>query len=117
MDDFVGAKPLVVASPGPGAALSTLAETIGAELVTATDEPAGQSITASAELAAWIETQGGHVAIVRPDRYVHAIATDLDEAADALRELCALAGARTELPALARRSSSGLDGGDSWVVE
>jgi len=92
MDDFVGEKPLVVAGVGPSAALAALAEKVGARLVTLTDSPQEQSITASADLMAWIEGQGGQMAIVRPDRYVHAIATDADEAADALRELCALTG-------------------------
>jgi 3-(3-hydroxy-phenyl)propionate hydroxylase len=92
MDDLVGAVPFVVAGPGPIAALSGLAQAIGARLVTVTDEQADHLITAPAELAGWIDAQGGDVAVVRPDRYVHAIANDPDEAAGALEELCAVTG-------------------------
>ncbi len=91
MDDLVGAAPCVVATPGPSEAIAGLAATLGAQLVTVTDEPMTQYIAAPAALADWMQAQGGDIAVIRPDRYVHAITSDVDEAADALKELCAMA--------------------------
>jgi 3-(3-hydroxy-phenyl)propionate hydroxylase len=98
MDDFVGTRPLVVAGPESAESLRNLVQTLGGQSVTATDEPAGQAYTAPAEVARWIEAQGGDLAIVRPDRYVHAIAIGKSEAADALRELCGLAAMPARAP-------------------
>ena len=92
MDDVVGAAPCVVATRGPSRGLADLAATLGAQLVTVTDKPVAQCITAPAALADWMQAQGGDIAVIRPDRYVHAITTAVDEAADSLKELCAIAG-------------------------
>ena len=55
------------------------------------DQPMTQAITAPAALADWMQAQGGDIAVIRPDRYVHALTTDVNEAAEALNELCAIA--------------------------
>jgi 3-(3-hydroxy-phenyl)propionate hydroxylase len=91
MDDVVGAAPCLVTARGPTEGLADLAATLGAQLVTVTDEPVRHAITAPVALADWMQAQGGDIAVIRPDRYVHAITTDADEAADALKELCAVA--------------------------
>jgi LDH2 family malate/lactate/ureidoglycolate dehydrogenase len=95
MDDVVGTAPVLVATPRAARRLSDIATRLGAETVTLDGHRAGHRITAPAELEGWLTDRGGDIAIVRPDRYVHAIADHLEEAADALRELCRLAGAVT----------------------
>jgi 3-(3-hydroxy-phenyl)propionate hydroxylase len=90
MDDVTGTAPTVVATPRAALALSTLAATVGAELVTVDADGAGHDITAPIALNRWLTEHGGTAAILRPDHYVHAVTNDMNHAAEALRELCAL---------------------------
>jgi hypothetical protein len=66
---------------------------LGAEVVAADGDGAHHRATKPAALERWLAERGGCAAILRPDRYVHAVTENLDEAADALREVCSLAGA------------------------
>jgi 3-(3-hydroxy-phenyl)propionate hydroxylase len=95
MDDAVGTAPFLVATPSAARRLSDLATRLGVETVTLDGQRADHCITAPPELEGWLTERGGDIAVVRPDRYVHAIADDPEEAADALRELCRLTGAVT----------------------
>jgi 3-(3-hydroxy-phenyl)propionate hydroxylase len=89
MDDVTGTAPTVVATAPAARELSTLAATVGAKLVTVEDG-AGHDITAPIELNQWLREHGGTAAILRPDHYVHAVTDDMEDAAEALHELCAL---------------------------
>jgi 3-(3-hydroxy-phenyl)propionate hydroxylase len=93
MDDVVGTAPVLVATQPAAGMMSGIATRLGAEVVTLDGDRASHRATEPAVLERWLAERGGNVAILRPDRYVHAIADNLDEAADALQEVCSLAGA------------------------
>jgi 3-(3-hydroxy-phenyl)propionate hydroxylase len=92
MDDVVGTTPVLVATPPAAESLSGLARSLGAAVVTLDGDRAAHRVTAPTTMEDWLAERGGGIAILRPDRYIHAIADDLDEAAAALREVCLLAG-------------------------
>jgi 3-(3-hydroxy-phenyl)propionate hydroxylase len=92
MDDIVGAGPTLVAGPSAAWDLAELATRLGAATLTLDGDGAGDCVPAPVSLQHWIAQRGGTMAVLRPDRYVHAIADDLAEAGDALREVCALTG-------------------------
>jgi 3-(3-hydroxy-phenyl)propionate hydroxylase len=88
MDDAIGSDVAVVAVPE---ALTRWADITAdpSVPVVATGAGAGfELVTVSAETAKWLAERDATMAILRPDRYVHALARDDDEAAQALRELC-----------------------------
>ena len=91
MDDVVGTTPALVAGPGSAGELGGLAARLGAAMVTVAAEGSGPRATEPGAVERWIAERGGTIAVLRPDRYVHAIVDDHTEAGDALRELCALA--------------------------
>jgi len=91
MDDVVGTAPALVGGPGSAGELARLAARLGAAMVTLAGEGSGFQATEPAAVERWIGERGGTIAILRPDRYVHAIVDDHAEAGDAVRELCALA--------------------------
>ncbi len=90
LDEEVGTTAMLVAPPALAGELGELAHSLGAAVVTVGDETVPGAVRAPAELAAWLADRGGTCAVVRPDRYVHAIAGDAEEAREALRELCGL---------------------------
>lgn len=83
LDDVIGQRFLVIAvgDAALGSSSDWWRESIGA-LVTTTDDLPG-----SAELTAWLKDRDGNVAVVRPDRYVMAVAQELDEITRALPPL------------------------------
>ncbi len=92
MDDVVGDRPALVAGPTATRELAELAMRVGAATVTLDGNGSGDCVPAPVAVQHWIAQRGGTMAVLRPDRYVHAIADDLAEAGDALREVCALTG-------------------------
>lgn len=93
MDDVVGARPALVV-PGAAPKLSSSAEDAGAVMVTVDDGGGGICLTEPAELKRWMSDRGASIAVVRPDRYVHALTNDPEEATQSLRELGELITAR-----------------------
>jgi 3-(3-hydroxy-phenyl)propionate hydroxylase len=90
MDDAIGSDIAVVAVPEALIRWSDITDDPSVPVV-ATGTGAGiELVTVSAETAKWLAERDATMAILRPDRYVHALARDDDVGALALRELCAL---------------------------
>jgi 3-(3-hydroxy-phenyl)propionate hydroxylase len=93
MDDVVAGAPALVAGASAARELARLAGQLGAVTVALDGGASDQCVAAAAGVERWIAERGGTIAVLRPDRYVHAIVDDFREAGDALREVCVLTGA------------------------
>jgi len=86
LDDAIGSDLAVVAIPG---ALEHRPD-LTVPVVRAGGE-AGL-VTVSGEIDKWLDERDATIAILRPDRYVHALTRDDQQAARSVRELCAVVG-------------------------
>jgi 3-(3-hydroxy-phenyl)propionate hydroxylase len=91
-DDLVPPDVAVVATNDAAAAIGPAAAELDVPVVTAGEMPAkhGSGLTtASGHLVKWFGERGGRFAILRPDRYVFGVASEVGDAEAMLRELCA----------------------------
>jgi 3-(3-hydroxy-phenyl)propionate hydroxylase len=91
-DDLVPPDVAVVAASDAAAAISPVAAELDVPLVAVGDLPAkygGGLMATSGQLATWFEERDARFAVLRPDRYVFGVASEANDAAAMLRELCA----------------------------
>ncbi len=95
-DDVVGDEPAIVATTSAAPDLRALAGELAVPLIAIADASTGPGLPAavSGNLDEWMAERHARVAIVRPDRYVHGTARDLEEAEAMALELRVLLPAK-----------------------
>jgi hypothetical protein len=90
MDDAIGSDVAVVGTPGALARWGDITADASVPVVATAPGAGSVATTVAEDVAEWLAEHDATMAILRPDRYVHALARDDHEAAQALHELCVL---------------------------